>query len=359
MTGVSGTIAGMNSDVTAAHHRASEAFRRGVNLDDADIDLLVAAWKSGDDNESVAVVVEAMTRMVLKKLPKSAGWLASRRDEVTADARLWVMETLAEYRPGAGSVAAMVASRRDWIVARLIQQHSQGAGTLERSWYQLRAAAWAERARLREITGREPDLETLKHATWERLVADKVQRAVADGADPVSARGRAVASLKKSGKHAALAQLSNVLNLGDADHSLDQPLRADGTVTVGSLLVDVEADQNAEQHLEQLYAVALGDEHWARPVLAGRFGALSSVDGSGALGDLDQSQLNGSRGMSIIQLARTTGRDRGVVRDVLVAAVSRLTAPHAHWSHLAPVTVVKEPAVGALAGFDPSVFADV
>ena len=349
----------MNSELATAHHRASEALRRGVNLDDADIDLLVAAWKSGTDTESVAVVVEAMTRMVLKKLPKSAGWLSSRRDEVAADARLWVMETLAEYRPGVGSVAAMMASRREWIVARLVQQHSQGAGTLERSWYQLRAAAWAERARLREVTGREPDLETLKHATWERLVAEKVQRAVTDGADPVSARGRAVASLKKSGKHAALSQLANVLNLGDADHSLDQPLRADGTVTVGTLLVDVEADHAAEQHLEQLYAVALGDEHWARPVLSGRFGALGGVEGTGALGDLDQSQLNGSRGMSVIQLARATGRERGVVRDVLASAVNRLTAPHAHWAHLAPFAVVQEPAVGALSGFDPSVFADI
>jgi hypothetical protein len=348
----------MTYEISEAHRRAADALRRGSNLDDADIDLLVAAWKSGEDTESVAVVVEAMTRMVLKKLPRSNGWLAHRREECAADARVWVMEALAEYRPGAGSVAAMIATRRDWIVARLVQDHSQGAGTLDRSLYQLRAAAWAERARLRELTGREPDLETLKNATWERMVAEKVEREIAAGADPVSARGRAVASLKRSGKHAALAQLSNVLNMGDADHSLDQPVRADGVATLGSTLVDAESDSTSEGYLEQLYHVALGDEEWARPALAGRFGALGAVEGRGALGDLDPVQLNGSRGMSIIQLAKSTGRDRNVVRAVITGAVNRLGAPHAHWSHLAVSVVVSEPAVGALAGFDRSAFAD-
>jgi hypothetical protein len=347
------------NQIREAHSRAVHALNSGQLLADADIDLLVAAWKSGEDSESVAVVVEAMTRLVMSRVKSSNGWMASRRDECTSEATLWVLEQLAEFRPGEGSCGAMIASRLSWIVGKITRTHVQGGGVLSQYWYQVRAAAWAEMALYRDLHGKDPDLETLRAATLERLITDTVSKAVAEGENVFAARGRAIASLKKSGKHAALANLSSVLDMNREDRSLDETIRSGSSVTLAATLPSPESENHAEENLDTLYRVALGENTWVRPVFAAHFGMLGEVEGRGVLGEINCAQLNGKRGMSIPSLSEVSGHSREEIRIIVKRGVSRLGAPHAQFAHLSPSVTVCELASGALAGFNRSVFADL
>ena len=357
------TIEDMISDtVTDAHARALASKDRGELLSDVDIDALVLSWQvqrlTGDPVEYINIVVEALTNMVMKATGRRKGWLSHRTEEIRLDARLWVLETLAEYRDGEGSAAAFVSSRTEWAVSNLIRTHGQGAGIIDAPSYQVRAAAWAERDRLREVLGREPGMDELKSATWEKLVTDRVLKAVAKGEDPVAARGRATAALKKGGRHAALENLSELLALGSEDHSLDEHIGVNGNTTRASHLV--APDGQSEDALESLYLVALGDAQWARGVLAARFGVLGDVEGRSAIGaDVEQRDLGGSRGVSVPGLSDMTGKSRGELREVLAGAVNRIGAPHAQWSHLAQLSSIHDRSIEfALDGFDRSAFLD-
>jgi hypothetical protein len=211
----------------------------------------------------------------------------------------------------------------------------------------------------RDLHGKDPDLETLRAATLERLITDTVNKAVAAGENVFAARGRAIASLKKSGKHAALANLSSVLGMSGEDRSLDERIRSGSATTLASTLASREDTNDAEENLDTLYTVALGENTWARPVLAAHFGLLGEVEGRGVLGEINCTQLNGRRGMSIPSLSEVTGHSREEIRVIMKRGVSRLGAPHAQFAHLSPSAAICELEGGALAGFDRLIFADL
>jgi hypothetical protein len=368
-----------------------EAFARAVltraqggHVTDEDLNLLTASWHAAREHSPeardaagahVELVVDIAVAVLLKRLDKGRhnqrGWLKSSRDEIVADARVWAFEQVNEYRPGTGSVLAYCASRADWAIGDLLRTHAQGSGAMDRRSYQVRSAAWAARAHLATAGNAAPTLEQLRAATLEQLVSD-----VCAKSKKVSTRDEAIAALRKDGRLGALDRLADLLAIGDADLCLQQPVDDGGTTIADTLSSSPAAEDQAlagdpDLGLAALYRVAVGDEDWAAPLLAARFGALGDVEGSGALSrdvdtddeDGDDTNYTSSRGVSIPRLAEATGRDRDVIRDVLRCAPVRLSAPHAQWSHLAntvhaPVSAAPQSTKNSLESIDRSSFAD-
>jgi hypothetical protein len=364
-----------------------EAFTRAVLLraqgalvPDEDLDTLTASWQAareyGDRARDVAgahveLVVDVVVAMLMKRLDRGRnnqrGWIQSSRDEIVADARIWAFEQVNQYRPGEGSVLAFCATRLDWAVGQLLRTHAQGSGAMDRRSYQVRAAAWAARARLTDAGQISPSMDELKAATLDQLVSDVCAKSKTG-----AKRADALAALRKDGRLAALERLPHLLGLGDADVCLQEPIGEDGTTIADTLsstaaAEDVALAADPDAGLGSLYRVAVGDDDWAAPLLAARFGALGSVEGFGALDDADDDEdadeFSGSRGVSIPRLAEATGRDKSVIRDILRCAPARLSAPHAQWSHLAtdvyaPTAPVAKTTNAALAAIDRSSFVD-
>ena len=358
-----------------AAESAREARSNRQRVADRDIDSLVASWQlsrhaqPGVLTESQtalagshgALAIEVGTAMVKAKLVEHKGrngWLDARYDEVIGDAQAWVIERMAEYRPGQGAVLAFVASRLSWIVGELVRNHSQGGSNLDRSSYVVRAAAWGAMSDLRQA-GKEATDGNLRAATIERLVRDKVARDIAGGMEPDQAYAKAIASIKKSGRFAALERINELVTSGDSDVSLQAPVGDD--TTVGDLLVNRTEmttrndDIDQEDALSQFYRVAVGDHRWADTALAARHGGLGTVEGTGSIAVEEGNTA--SRPASIPALAKATVRTKDEVRTVLNNAGSRLLAAHAHYSHLGSVEI-HTPSSRLLTGFDNSVFAD-
>jgi len=367
-----------------AFSRAVLSRAHGDHVADDDLNLLTASWHAARDHSPeardlagahVELVVEIAVAVLLKKLDKGRnnqrGWLKSSRDEIVADARVWAFEQVNQYRPGTGSVLAYCASRADWAIGDMLRTHAQGSGAMDRRSYQVRSAAWAAKANLAAEGDLSPTLEVLRTATLNQLVSD-----VCSKSKTVFTRKDAIAALRKDGRLGALERLGDLLAIGDSDLCLQQPTDDNGS-TIGDTLSsspaaeDVALAGDPTLGLASLYRVAVGDADWAAPILAARFGALSDVEGSGALSrdiddDIDQDgELNhsSSRGVSIPRLAQATGRDRDVIRDVLRCAPIRLSAPHAQWSHLAntvasPVAAAESSTINSLKSIDRGSFAD-
>ena len=367
--------AGIIELANAAAERALQARSERANVADADIDALLASWQlrhtspdqltpsqltAGDTHGFIAI--EVGTRMVSSKLTAKLGrrsWLAARREEVIGDAQVWVVKQLSEYRPGTGSAAAFLASRLDWIVSDILRTHGQGAGTLDRNAYQVRAALWNVLASRREA-GLDISPAALRDATLDQLCAPVVRELVAAGLPAAEARTRAVAALKKSGKYAALDRIGEFLTVGENDLSLEQPI-TDG-MTLGDVVsseyrdADVQPGQvDEEDALTEMYRVALGDNSWAVPAFVARLGALGTLEGSGTI-DVEDG-ISPTRPASIPNLAIATGRSKEDVRKIMNDAPVRLGAPHAHFAHLSLIEL-HTASNAPLAGFDRSIFAD-
>lgn len=358
-----------------AAESARQARANRQRVADRDIDSLVASWqlsrscRPGELTETQIALagshgylaIEVGTAMVKAKLAEHKGrngWLDARYDEVKADAQAWVIERMAEYRPGQGAVLAFVASRLSWIVGELVRTHSQGGSNLDRSSYVVRAAAWGAMSDLREA-GKDATEGNLRAATIERLVRDKVAKDIAEGTEPSEAYAKAIASIKKSGRFAALDRINELVNSGDSDVSLQASVGDDETVqdrlaNKSSRAVSND-DIDQEDALSQFYRVAVGDHRWADAALVARHGGLGIVEGTGSI-DVEDGTTS-SRPATIPALSKATGHSRDEVRTVLNNAGSRLTSAHAQFAHLGGVEI-HTPSSRLLAGFDNSVFAD-
>jgi hypothetical protein len=365
---------------TEAFTRALLLRAQGALVPDDDLDALTASWQaardSGDRARDVAgahveLVVDVVVAMLMKRFDRGRnnqrGWIQSSRDEIIADARVWAFDQVNQFRPGKGSVLAFCATRLDWAVGQLLLNHAQGSGSMDRRSYQVRSAAWAARATLTEAGHLSPSMDELKAATLEQLINE-----VCSKSKTSANRAQALSSLRKDGRIAALDRLPHLLSLGDSDACLQQPIDDNGgtiadTLSTSAAAEDVALAGDSDASLSSLFRVAIGDNDWAAPMLAARFGALTSVEGFGALNhenSFDESNdLTGNRSISIPRLAEATGRDKNVIRSILRCAPSRLAAPHAQWSHLAsdlysPKSVKVETTISALESIDRSSFID-
>lgn len=322
-----------SSEILDAEARVLSTRGSKTRILDSDIDIVSTAWRSGFESAAVSVIVEAMVRLVLSKMGSlDKGWIAHRQDECISDIRLWVLEQLSEFVPGKGAFVAMIAERSSWIISTVNRRYSQGGGEVDRSFYQIRAAALAEKERILSSTGCEPSIESLREATRERLIADTILNDSSASRDPFAARGRAIAVLKKSGKFAALSDLSFILEIGESDDSLDRVVLEEDGYTVGDLLV-AEEKRPDEEGLESLYNLCLGPNVWARGILASHLGLLGDVEGISSLSP--QSSFVRVKGLSKSILSDITGVDKSELYDLVKSALNRAVSPHAHWSHLA------------------------
>ncbi|MFM7088820.1 MAG: hypothetical protein ACKOW9_04825 [Candidatus Paceibacterota bacterium] len=340
----------------AAELRVLEAGRLKSRISDSDIDILATAWRNGYASAALAVIAKAMTNLVLGKMsPIDKGWLPFRSDECEADVRLWVLEQLSEFNPGKGAFAAMISERSSWIISLINRKYSQGGGEIDRNLYQLRAVVLSERERITNSTGTEPSMEALKAATRERLISDAVNKDSKSSLDPFAARGRAIASLTKSGKFAALGEMNLLLSIGEYDDSLDREMTDEGGETLGSSL-QCGYDSSTEDRLEMLYNLCLGGKTWARAVLSSHLGLLGGVEGVASVPT--KSDYVRVKGLSLGDVAGSSGVSSAQAKEVLKSALNRAIAPHAHWAHLSQYMVDISPDDELVFHFDTDIFRD-
>lgn len=256
-----------------------------------------------------------------------------RREEVAAQARLWLIEQLHEFEPGtsssatAGSAGAFVRSRQTWF--RSSSRRSSTGQTLSHGRFAVLGVIGSVRDDFEARHHRRPTGAELKTLVTERLTAQAREKALAvDGSLSdddllVEVRRR----LTKDGVLAALEKFDEVRL--DARPNLPlQVLDSEDGPSWGVPVPCVEdpavGDRDEESSFEALLAVALGDKQWARTA----FGQRAGDNPSGADCEGDAKTLK--------ELARDAGTSTGELKDVLEDARCRVLAPHAQWAHLAP-----------------------
>lgn len=341
-----------------------------ADVDDASVSVLVEAYqdrhrrRGGEPARLTAEAIEVLAHVLIERIwqhvrvkvteRRGEAWLLEREEDLRGETQIWAFDQLGKYRAreGADPFSYLVAQAA-WFISDALRAETAG-GRLDRADYQVHAAMLNVAERLREDLGREPHLEELRDATRQHLLDQRIAQLAAERPD-LSDRellDEAVAGLRRSGQRRALDDLSRLRMMGD-DLSLDAPVGTDPGYTLGSTIEAPEAG-DGDRTLERLYAVALGDQQWARPVLAARFGAQDDVEGEGAL---DWERPDGKKRASVPRLADATGLDRPELRSLIDAAVNRMGAPHAQWSYLGGVTI-REAQTAGIDGYSTDAFAD-
>jgi hypothetical protein len=310
-------------------------------------------------NDAAVQLVENLIGLVLDRVRREAlqrreaGWYERNVDDIKGDATEWLLAELEGFRDGEGSVAAFVATRAAWQASDLLYRYSHDGGRMERSWYQVRSAAAASVDRLRTSLGRTPSRSEIADAVLTEA-RESLTRRLLDKDPSLAERPEELARkvhdrLSRDGVIAAASNLDAIMNLGPSDVRFDAAATIDNDyeTTVGDLTPGDRGIEDSKSRisrgadvLEDLYAVALGDAQWARGVLAGRHGLLGIVEGDESLAGVRRGGEDSDRRlMTVPRLAELTGRDRGDIRRTLAAVPGRLTAPHAHFAHLADLAL--------------------
>jgi len=280
----------------------------------------------------LATWAERVVAHAAKRGPK-----LSDRSEVAAEARLWILEQLREYRPAedGGSVAVFLRARLSWF--RSAARRSQDGAGRTHSSYTVGSAAGYVRERFLREQHREPSSSELKAAVADLLTEQTKEKVLASAefADE-EALARAVdGRLKKDGLAAALERFDEIRLESSPLLPLQTltPREEDPRPNWGVALPVVEDpgfdQRDPEEDYERLLAVALGEQQWARAAFSARAGEVDAGAEGSAAGTLRD--LAADADCSIAEL-----------KAVLVAARSRVFAPHAQWAHLSPSLVVDE-----------------
>jgi len=255
-----------------------------------------------------------------------------RREEVLAEARVWLLERLHEFEPmdGGGSCGAFVRARQSWF--RSSARRTANGQNISHGRFAVLGAIGAVTDAFTAEHHRVPTSAELRTLVGERLAAQAREKVLAGpSAGRLDEEGIAAEvrrRLSKDGVLAALERFDEVRLEARPDLPLQVLDAEDDAPHWGVPVPAVEEPEfgarDEEASFEALLAVALGDSQWARTA----FGRRAGDTPSGAYAEGDATTLK--------ELAREAGRSTNELKDVLAAARCRVLAPHAQWAHLAP-----------------------
>jgi hypothetical protein len=311
--------------------------------------------------DAAAYLIEELLGLVISKVRSEAilrrdlQWYYRHELDLRADAVEWLLMKLEKYKVGEGHVSAYIATQCSWVASDLLFAYSTDAGKLDYSWYRIRAAANAVTSQLVETLGRNPTREELVQAlildASSEVSARYIERDPSLINNKVELDRKVHDRLSRDGVLAAIRNLDAIRELGSSDIRFDELVGDDlGAATIGSITpssFDLEEhvlnSSSLSDPLEDLYSVALGDNHWARASLAGRFGVLDDIEGDASLPGVRRGGDSADRRLlTIPRLSELTGRDKVELRDTLSNAIIRLSAPHAQYAHLGIISVTSE-----------------
>lgn len=285
-----------------------------------------------------AEVLSAWAASVAKAALSDVEVSRDRREEVCAEARLWLIEQLREFdptptaRPGTpvGSCGAFVRSRQNWF--RSVSRRTANGQTISHGRFAVLGAIGSVREEFEARHHRPPTDTELKSRVTERLTTQAREKVLAtDDAvrlDDVTLAEEVRRKLSKDGILSALEHFDELRVESRPDLPL-QVLDVDDDAPGWGVPVpcvegpDLDA-RDEEASFEALLAVALGDRQWARAA----FGQRAGDAPSGADAEAEATTLK--------DLARLAGHSTAELKDTLEAARCRVLAPHAQWAHLAP-----------------------
>lgn len=344
-------------------------------LDGADMELLVAAFQSRKRRfgpRRARLVEQAST--YLAEISSEYCWHQARKrlsgragsgsrvepddEDLYSEAGTYALEQLDQYQAtGQGNVFGFLSSRMDWFASDYARTTAL-SGTLDRPWHAVRSALGSVRQDYLAQHHREPSEAELTQAVREHMLSTEVSKLATQNPDWTEGMCRAEAESKmvRQGIRRALDDMPAIRML-TTDVYLDTPV-SEGGLTYGHSLEAVNTP-DTEATLDKLFALALGPHTWARAALAARFGAQDDIEGSAAL---EWERSPGKKTASLSRLADACGVEKSDLKDTLAKAVSRLGAPHAHWSYMTggarPRLQEGPNAATGVGGFPREAFAD-
>ena len=293
---------------------------------------LIDGLRSSRFERLQADVLAAWAGSVAAATSRGSSVSRDRREELLAEARVWLIEQLHEFEPkdGGGSCGAFVRSRQNWF--RSSARRGANGQTISHGRYAVLGVIGPVSEEFEAVNHRGPTSEELRHLVSARLTEQTRAKVLASPAG-AHLEGAALESevrrrLSKDGVTAALERFDEVRLESRPDLPLQILDVDDDAPHWGVPLPSVEAPEldarDEEASFEALLAVALGDAQWARTAFGQRAG--ESPSGADAEGDA----------RTLKELALEAGHSTGELKDVLAAARCRVLAPHAQWAHLAP-----------------------
>jgi hypothetical protein len=257
--------------------------------------------------------------------------------EAEAEARLWLIEQLREFRPAeeGGSVAVFLRARLSWFRSRV--RRGENGQQQSHSAYTVSSAAGRAREEFLRDHRREPTGEELKN-TVRAILLEQAKDKVLAGSELESEEAIetvALARMRKDGLLAAIERFDEIRieSLKPMPIRLLEAREEDPKPHWGIALPVVEDEPfdtpNREAEYDRLLSVALGDQQWARRAFSAKAGAAPA----GSEGDSDNNTLR--------DLADEEHRSIAELKNVLVTARARVTAPHAQWAHLSPSLLIE------------------
>jgi hypothetical protein len=256
----------------------------------------------------------------------------SLREELLADARLWLIEQIREFQPAenGGSCGAFVRARQDWF--RSASRRNASGQTISHGRFAVLGAIGAVTREFQARDHRDPTNAELRARVTEVLTEQARTKVLAGPSggelDEAALAAEVRRRLSKNGVTSALEHFDQVRLEALPDLPLQLQEVDDDAPHWGVPLPTVTGPdpdtRDEEASFEALLMVALGDAQWARTAFGQRAGETSS----GA--DTESSAT------TLKDLAREAGHSTGELKDVLAAARCRVLAPHAQWAHLAP-----------------------
>jgi hypothetical protein len=347
-------------NLLVASHRASSALE--ARWEGLDLEERRRLWREREvRRRHTQALVESCLGLALGKLlvesRKRMGedWVRENATDLRSEAAEFVLSCAARFDVTiTGSFAAFVASNSSNFVSGVLRASGR-AGAVPQGWERVLRMVGGIQAEHKDRKLSRTELVGMLESrcrTWAEEHLGASERELTGEAREAALERK----MSKQGMTSALKDIDKILAVVRGDVRLDATV-GDGSTCVGEIVGMVDRDgvegevftQGAEEALDRLYAVALGDSaDEMRARMADSYGLLAALEGEGAREFEDADAEGAGTKMGKAEKAR---------------ARARLLAPHAQFAHLAPAleVVFEEPSGSVLAfarSLDRMSFAD-